>query len=861
MDIRSVHVASVPIRAAVFASTSRFTRSGACTPSHSVVRPPMDTPHTCARAKPTASINDKDIAPQPLDVIVALRRAGRTVPAGVVAKHSEPLRERRHLRVPQRPIGAERIGEHQRRRVRRAGDLVGEPAAIFRNVVSHGPRIIRHVTSEWYDGRMRLLRLVLAFLVMGSGISAAQAPPLPRRTIAGIVVDAGTRAPIVAAVVSTGDALATTDQGGRFTFETPAGEVVVQVTASGYFPLTTTLDARGADVRNAELALARDTGFATSVDVVAASPVPAPATTVVQPVQVLRTPGALDNVYRTLQTLPGVAATEEFGSRLAVRGGSPDQNLTMMDGVEIHDPYRLFGLTSAFNPETIQRFELATGGFSVKYGDRLSSVLVIENRDGVSGQGLSGSAALSITDANVVLEGGLPGDAVGSWLVTGRRTYYDLVAARITDQEFPAFADVQAKGVWEPAPGRRLTLFGLSSRQAAAIAVDEDDARGEIDDDTENDLAWLRFDASLGTRGQSHTVVGYSDTRSTFGVDAAFEDQGQRSNAPGDIAFGVANVQFQRALTVTDVSVRQELAWTLGTHVVETGAEAHQLSTGLRFEVDGDRNQNAANGSSQQGGAGLPDLLDSSERYTRGGAWLQDRWQLGARALVEAGLRFDYAGITGDVLASPRVAGTVNLNPSSRIKAALGMYTQSPGYEKLAQSDYVLDFTNDAVRSLSSERSTQVSVGLERDLPAGAMLRVEGYYKRFSDLLVGLLETEEARLARVARYDFPADLAWSIPVDPVITTVPANDGRGRAYGFDLFLSRTAPPLTPGSPAGRATRGARRIVTSTARSTHSSTTGVTRSRPWPPTDSRRAGSSARPCGWPRGFHGRRRSAYG
>ena len=85
-----------------------------------------------------------------------------------------------------------------------------------------------------------------------------------------------------------------------------------------------------------------------------------------QPVQVLRTPGALDNVYRTLQTLPGVAATEEFGSRLAVRGGSPDQNLTMMDGVEIHDPYRLFGLTSAFNPETIQRFELATGGFSVQ---------------------------------------------------------------------------------------------------------------------------------------------------------------------------------------------------------------------------------------------------------------------------------------------------------------------------------------------------------------------------------------------------------------------------------------------------------------------------------------------------------------
>jgi outer membrane cobalamin receptor len=642
------------------------------------------------------------------------------------------------------------------------------------------------------DG-MRLLRLVIASLMLGSGVSAAQPQGIAPRTIAGIVVDADTRTPIAAAAVTAGEARTTTDEAGRFTLNAPAGETAVQVTAPGYFALSTSLDTRSGDVLTAELALARDTGFATSVDVVAPSPVAAPATTTVQPVQVLRTPGALDNVYRTLQTLPGVAATQEFGSLLAVRGGSPDQNLTMMDGVEIHDPFRLFGLTSAFNPEIIQRFELAAGGFSVKYGDRLSSVLVIENRDGVSGQGLTGSASLSITDANVVLEGGLPGDAVGSWLVTGRRTYYDLVASRVTDQEFPAFADLQAKGVWEPAPGWRLTVFGLGSRQAAAIAVDEDTAQGEFADDTENDLAWARFDASLGARGQSHTVVAYSDTRSTFGVDAAFEDQAQRSNAPGDIAFGVANVQFQRELTVRDLSIRQELAWTTGRHVIETGAEAHSLSTGLRFQISGDRNRTAANGSSQQGGAGLPDLLDSSSSATRAGMWLQDRWQIGTRGWIEPGLRLDYAGITGDLRLSPRVAGTWPLSPSSRIKAAAGYYTQSPGYEKLAQSDYVLDLTSDAVLALSSERSSQASIGVERDLPGWTTLRVEGYYKRFSDLLVGRLEPEDERLARVERYDFPADLAWSIPVDPIITTVPTNDGRGRAYGVDLFVARTSAP--------------------------------------------------------------------
>src|SRR5688572_18312364 len=254
---------------------------------------------------------------------------------------------------------------------------------------------------------------------------ASPAPPV--RIIAGVVVESDTRAPIAGASVSAGDARTTTDGLGRFELRVPAALTDVQVAAAGHFPLSTALDLRAADALGTELALARDTGFATSVEVVGAAPALAPATETVQPAQVLRTPGALDNVFRTLQTMPGVAATEEFSSRLAVRGGAPDQNLTVMDSVEIHDPYRLFGLTSAFNPETIARFELATGGFSVKYGDRLSSLLVIENRDGVRGGRLNGSASLSITDANIILEGGMPKNATGSWLLSARRTYHDLV--------------------------------------------------------------------------------------------------------------------------------------------------------------------------------------------------------------------------------------------------------------------------------------------------------------------------------------------------------------------------------------------------------------------------------------------------
>ncbi len=618
-------------------------------------------------------------------------------------------------------------------------------------------------------------------------------PAVAERQVAGVVRHAETRAPLGNVTVSAGAGRTLTDGEGRFVLRVPAGVVTIEVSAAEFYPLSTQIDVTQSDAVDAELLLVPRSGFAETVDVVAAPPPAAePSAVVVTPAEVLRTPGALDNVFRTLQTLPGVSAAEEFSSRMVVRGGAPDQNLTVMDGVEIHDPYRLFGLTSAFNPETISRFELATGGFSVKYGDRLSSLLVVENRAGVRREGLNGSAALSITDANIILEGGMPKN--GSWLVGARRTYYDLVASRVANQEFPRFADVQAKGVWELAPGRTLSVFGLRSRQDAALDFDEEDARGEFNDNTNNDLASVRLDAAFGRAGRSHTTVAYSSTSSSFGVNAAFENQSQRSNSPDEDAFEMANVVFDRTLSLRDVSLRQELGWTRGAHFVEAGGELHRLSTGLSFDITGDRNPNAANGSSQQGGAGLPDSLRSLRDVTRGGLWVLDRWQAAPAIALEGGVRIDRSGVNLDTQVSPRITATWGLGSRTRLRTALGRYTQSPGYEKLVQSDYVLDLTGDQVGRLRSEQAVQLSGGFERDIAGAATLRIEGYYKTSSRLLVGRLETEAERQARIDGYDFPDALASSVPTDPIITSTPTNDGSGRAYGFDVFVSRMTAPV-------------------------------------------------------------------
>jgi hypothetical protein len=463
--------------------------------------------------------------------------------------------------------------------------------------------------------------------------------------------------------------------------------------------------------------------FEETLEVVAPAAAAAPALSElpVRPLAVMAVAGSADNVFRTLQTLPGIAATAEFDSRLAVRGGSPDENLTVMDGVEIHNPYRLFGLTSAFNPETVQGFDLYAGAFSAKYGDRLSSLLLVENRAGSDAERLRGSTALSLTDMNVVLEGGLPKDA-GSWIVTARRTYYDLVANSLADTELPAFSDLQGRLDWKLGTGTRLALLGLLSREATD-AFFEDDRPGEqltLATTARNDLGALELSTRLGAHLTSRTIVSFYLNRDLIDADAQLRNEARRSNAPSDdVGFALADVDFARELEVRDLALRQELALATGDHLVESGFELHALRTRTLWRIEGDRNPQADNGSSIQGGAGLPSDLDSSVDSTRVGAWLADRWQTTPRLALEAGLRFDWNGVNRRSTLSPRLGAAFRLDGATRLRLGGGLFTQSPGYEKLVQSDYFVDLTGELGRSLAYERAWHAVVGVERDLATG----------------------------------------------------------------------------------------------------------------------------------------------
>jgi hypothetical protein len=279
-------------------------------------------------------------------------------------------------------------------------------------------------------------------------------------------------------------------------------------------------------------------------------------------------------------------------------------------------------------------------------------------------------------------------------------------------------------------------------------------------------------------------------------VSAQFENKMLRSNAPDDSGFGRADVSFTRDLTVRDLALRQEFGLQFSErNLLQAGAETHRLSTRVAWHITGDRNPNAANGSSVRGGTGLPQALDSAVGASRSGAWVQDRFGLGARLVLDTGLRADYSEVNARTELSPRLGAALALDAHTRLRGALGQYTQSPGYDKLVQADYFLDLTHAGTLALPSERSLHASVTLERDLAPGLLARAEAYYKNFTHLTVGRLETEVERQARVAQYDFPRDLAASVPTGAQITSDPVGTGRGHAYGFDVYLAKRATSTT------------------------------------------------------------------
>ena len=132
------------------------------------------------------------------------------------------------------------------------------------------------------------------------------------------------------------------------------------------------------------------------------------------------------DVLKVLQLLPGVQSGGEGQSGMYVRGGSPDQNLILLDGVPVYNVSHLLGFFSVFNSDAIKNVTLTKGGFPARYGGRLSSVVEINMKEG-NNKEFHGQGSIGLISSRLTLEGPIIKDRT-SFIVSGRRTYLDLIA-------------------------------------------------------------------------------------------------------------------------------------------------------------------------------------------------------------------------------------------------------------------------------------------------------------------------------------------------------------------------------------------------------------------------------------------------
>jgi hypothetical protein len=610
---------------------------------------------------------------------------------------------------------------------------------------------------------LRLLLPPLLLLLAWAPALAAQSAVLR-----GQVVDATSRTPLEGAevVVVERDRQALTGPEGRFEVEgLEPGLVRVEVRFLGYrTAVLSDVLLRSSRSTFVEAALERQPIELEGIVVGSgAFRVPDAAPTSVQVLaaeEIRRTPGGLLDISRTLLSLPGVLGGVDNRNDLLVRGGGPGENAYFLDGIRIPqiNHFATQGATGGalglVNVDFIRETEFYTGAFPVRYGDALSSVLLIENRPG-SPEGLRGDVTLGATEAALTLDGPLGGDA--SWLVSVRRSYLQFLFAALGLPIRPDYWDAQTRVQWDPTPRDRVVVVGLGALD------DFDIVPPDPGDDFENREIFQRVidnDQRSGTVGASWRRLvgeGYVTTSLSHSAsDFRFADP----DADGEPLLRNRSLERTTRLAV-DGETALGARWTLA-----AGAGA------VRASIDADVFQRATPGSAFDADLSFEDELGLWRTF--GYAQASRRGMLG-RLDVTGGVRVDHVSALDEPWGlSPRASARLAVAPGLSVQVAAGVFHQTPPLVSLVVRD---GSGRRANLDLPQLRNEQAVAGLAWEPGEGTRITVEGFWKAYDDVPV------LAGDRRIALPNLGGDYGF-VGAEPLVPT-----GRGRARGLELFVRR------------------------------------------------------------------------
>lgn len=415
------------------------------------------------------------------------------------------------------------------------------------------------------------------------------------------------------------------------------------------------------------------------------------------------------DVLRAVRLLPGVIARNDYSVGMNVRGGETDQNLVLLDGYPIYNPFHMAGLFGAFVEPMVDRVDFMTGAFPARYGGRLSSVLdvrsAVEPRAGIHGR-----ADVSLIATTVALGSGMQ-EGQSGWTIAARRTYADKFADLYKKNSLPYhFRDAQAHVTRVLPAGWKLSFTAYDN-------VD-DLFESTLGDDTS-----AAYTINWGNRLLGTTLSRSFDAAPRF-FGLSLGDSARLEQRLSTSRFNVRMDLFEGALTlnnhVRDDRLSGSLTSFMRRHTPSIGYELARQ----RFAFD----------------ANYPLLLYPSDtvanRNTLAAAYVEDLWRPNERWLVEAGARMDAVAGAGGPVLQPRLSLKYFVNHDLALTAAVGAFAQS--VHSLAREDVpirALDFWVGSSRSAPLSRAWHFIVGAERWLSRTRAFRVEAFLKQYGTLI------------------------------------------------------------------------------------------------------------------------------
>ena len=450
------------------------------------------------------------------------------------------------------------------------------------------------------------------------------------------------------------------------------------------------------------------------------------------------------DVFRAVLTLPGVAPISDFSSGLYVRGGSPDQNLILLDDIDVYNPNHFGGVFSTFNSDAVENIDLIKGAYPAKYGGRLSSVLDVTNRQG-NRDHHQGTARWSLIATSATLEGPWQiGNQRGSYMGSIRRTYLELVKAMIDDLPDYYFYDGHAKLNWDLGSNDKISTSAYFGRDKLKF-----DFGQLLKLDWGNRTFTTQWVHLFNPRLFSQFIIAGSDFTSYF----------DQVSSEGESV-------FKRDNGIQDLSSKAMLTWRPNNqHEADFGYELKFNKTWLKSSSSYQYDENS-----------MPNVVVTSLTSS---AYAQDTWDLDELWTLQPGLRLSWYQSLDINLDQIPDASYVNLDPRFSIRRKLN----------LAESIYAsYGFYHQYLTLLAADISTPFDVWFPLDgslKPGNSHHLLLGYKNQFSRDLALDLELYYKSYNNILEYDVATDYDWDNETGTLSDVF--NQGKGYTYGADLLL--------------------------------------------------------------------------